>query len=138
MKTSVFLDDRITAEIAARGDNRSGTISRDLERLYAMYARSLKEVPLSLDEVRYLVDCCNATIYDARTATGLWGSIEDSYLLDGLDKKWGVDGPALTAKIRALTQIQAMALIDAAERFWELPCLKRNLDEDLRKLFNIV
>ena len=38
--------------------------------------------------------------------------------LDGLAKQWEVDGDGLLAKLRALTPTQALAVIDAAERWW--------------------
>lgn len=123
--------------IFSRGDNRSQIINRDLGRLYELYDRAIKEVPLSLDEARLIVDCCNATVYDARTATMLWGSVEDACQLDGLDEKWGIDGPVLVEKLKGLTQLQALALVDAAERFWALPDGERDLDKDVRKFFHV-
>lgn len=138
MKTSIHVYERIYRELESRGDNRSGTINRDLERLYTMYARAIKEVPLSLPEAQAIVDCCNGTIYDARSAPLLWASIEDANNLDGLDDKWGIDGPALVEKLKGLSQLQALALIDAAERFWNLPDGERDLDADVGKFFNVV
>ncbi len=35
-----------------------------------------------------------------------------------VDEKWEVDGKALVEKLRGLSDTQALALIDAAERFW--------------------
>ena len=114
----VYIPDSIAAELAARGDNRSGIISRDLERLYALYVRALKESQLTLPEACLIVDLLNATIMDASTARMLWAEVEDGIKLDGLAEKWSVDGPALVAKIKALNDIQSLALVDAAERFW--------------------
>lgn len=135
----VYLRDEIQEEINKRigAEGRSYVIERDLDRLYTLYKRAVKEVPLSLDEARLIVDCCNGTIYDARSAPMLWASVEDSCTLDGLDEKWSVDGPALVEKLKALTPIQALAIVDAAELFWALPDGERDLDADVRKFFNV-
>ena len=126
----------IEEEFLSRGGS-SVTINRDLERLYALYARATREVPLSLDEARLIVDCCNGTIHDVNTARMLWASVEDACELDGLDEKWGVDGPGLVERLKNLSQVQALALVDAAERFWSLPDGARDLDSDIRRLFNL-
>jgi hypothetical protein len=126
----------IEEEFISRGGT-SVTVNQDLERLYDLYRRAIREVPLALDEARLIVDCCNGTIYDARSAPMLWASIEDSCHLDGLDAKWGIDGPALVEKLKGLTQLQSLALVDAAERFWNLPDGGRDLDADVRKFFNV-
>ena len=123
--------------LSTRGDNRSAVINRDLGRLYELYGRAIREIPLALDEARLIVDMCNGTIFDARTAPLLWASVEDACHLDGLDEKWGIDGPVLVEKLKGLTQLQALALADAAEQFWALPDGERDLDKDVRKFFHV-
>lgn len=117
-KITIYLPDSLLPEILARGDNRSGIISRDLERLYTLYSRALATIPLQLNEAYLIVDALNGTLMDANTAKLLWAEIEDSIKLDHLDKKWQVEGKALVEKIRNLNEIQSLAIIDAAERFW--------------------
>lgn len=48
----------------------------------------------------------------------LLAEIEDAIRLNQSDQHWGVDGPALLAKLKALTAPAAIAVVDAAERFW--------------------
>ena len=131
---SFWLRPDLDEGLKTRGGNRSQTINRDLERLYTLYKRALREVVLSVPEAWLLVDVLNGTIHDANSAPLLWGSVEDGCNLDGLDGKWEIDGKALVEKLRNLSSIQALALIDAAERFWEAPDGERN-EELLRKVF---
>lgn len=119
-----------------RGDNRSGIINRDLERLYTMYRRAIREVPLALAEAQLIIDALNGSIFDAQSAPMLWANIEDACKLDGIDDKWGVDGPALVEKLHGLSAFHCMALIDGSERFWSLPNGERDLNADVRKIFN--
>ena len=118
---SIYLRPALETELEARGDNRNHVIHRDLERLYTLYSRAIREVQLTADEACLIVDTLNGTLMDANTARLLWANVEDACNLDHLDKKWEVDGPALVEKLQGLNDIQAMALVDAAERFWNSP-----------------
>lgn len=48
----------------------------------------------------------------------LWAEIADAVSLDGLDRKWQVDGAALVNKLQAGGMIGQAALVDASERWW--------------------
>lgn len=138
-KTGIYIPDSLVAELAARGDNRSQIISRDLGRLYTLYRRALATVPLTVEEACLLVDALNGALSGTDTAHLLWVEVEDACHLDHLDEKWQVDGPALVQKLRQLTDTQALALIDAAERFWNAPDVgQRNVREAVKEYFNIV
>lgn len=119
IKTSLSLDPRLAPKIARRGANRSGVINRDLERYYTLLDRALASTTLTEAEAWLLVDVLNGTIMDATTAHMLWAEVEDGIRLDRLADKWELDGPALVEKLRGLTELQSMVLVDAAERFWE-------------------
>jgi hypothetical protein len=133
----VYIRESLQPEFEARGGS-SIVINRDLERLYTMYRRAIREVPLTLAEARLIVDALNGSLFDANTAPMLWASIEDAIKLDGLAEKWGVDGPALVEKLRGLSAFHCMALVDAAERFWSMSADGRDLDKTIKFLFNIV
>ncbi len=107
-----------TAEqIDARGENRSFTIRRDLDRLYTLYQRNLPR-NLTEGDACLIVDVLNGTIMDANNARMLWAEVEDGCSLEGLAEKWEVDGPALVEKLKQLNDVQALAVVDAAEGFW--------------------
>lgn len=132
---SLYLRPDIEAELDMRGDNRSQIINRDLERLYAIYRRALRETPLTVKEACLIVDALNGILIDAATAHLLWANIEDAIKLDGLTEKWGVDGKELIDKLRGLSAMPCMALADAAERFWSLKDVP--LPDAVRQCFNI-
>lgn len=114
----ITIPERISAEIDARGDNRSEVIRRDLERLYTLYKHALREVELTAGEACLICDVLNGVLMDATSASMLWAEVEDGIRMDDLDQKWGVDGPALVEKLRSLDRLTCLALVDAAERFW--------------------
>lgn len=118
---SIWLRPELDAAMALRGDNRSQTMAQDLGRLYALYDRALREIDLTENEAMLIVDALNGVLIGADAGALLWANIEDSIRLDGLDEKWSVDGPALVEKLQAMTATQAMAVLDAAERFWQQP-----------------
>ena len=132
----IYLRPETEKELAARGENRSHIIARDLDRFYNLCRRAIREVPLSEKEACLIVDSLNGTVLDANTAQSLWFSIEDSINLDGLADKWGVDGASLVEKLKELNAFQAMAIADAAERFWQMSD-RMGLEEGVQKVFNI-
>jgi hypothetical protein len=116
-KVSFYLRDELNAQIKARG-GLTEIIHRDLDRLYSIYDRSLREVSLSLSEAMLIIDAVNGSLYDVTSAHLLWAGVEDAIKLDKLDQKWSVDGQALVNKLRDLNTIHSLAIIDAAERVW--------------------
>lgn len=134
---SLYLYPETDKGLAARGDNRSQIIARDLDRLYTLYHRAMREVQFTEAEVHLIVDSLNGTIMDADSAPLLWASIEDSINLDGLAEKWNVDGPGLVKRLKALNALQAMAMADAAERVWATVDSGGDFDAAVKEIFNI-
>lgn len=124
------LQDQIQARM---GHNTAGgTAKRDLARYYKLLDQVLPSLDLAREEASLICDALNGTYLDEHTYHLLWASIEDAVTMDHLDKKWGVDGPALVNKIREYSPPQTMALLDATERFWNNP---NPLDEALDRAF---
>lgn len=118
-KFHVSMAEDVLKQVEERGEARSTIITRDLDRLYTLYRRALKRTGLTIDEACLITDALNGSLMTADTAHLLWASIEDAIKYEGLQEKWGVDGKALVEKLRcSLNEIQTMAVIDAAERFW--------------------
>lgn len=130
--TSIYLRDSTAKSLAERGSNRSMVVNRDLDRYYALLDRAIKTVDLTLKEAYLIVDCLNGVLMDT-LAPHLWVEIQDAIQIDHVDQKWEVDGPALVAKLRALSETQATAIVDATERYWEDP----HTENRLKKLFCI-
>lgn len=114
-RATVYIADR--AEAVLGGDNLSGAINRVADRYYELVRRSRIDLaPAELDAVR---DALNGWLAEpaATIAGGPALEVEDA-LPDGLAERYGIDGPALVARLRALTYAQEVALVDAAEQYW--------------------
>lgn len=122
-KLSVSIHPVIMAEIEKRVEyeNVSGTLNRCLDRYFALLARSLAEwrSQLSDEECALILDATNGTAFaDTFSLSHLWAEIADAVDLDGLDRKWDVDGAALVGKIKTSGILGQTALIDASEQWW--------------------
>jgi hypothetical protein len=122
-KLSISLDAALLPELAARGEERSAVLSRDLARYYALLreARVALRERLTPAELSAILDVQNGHWYrpGLLDAGEIWANVEDGCRLDGLDKKWGIDGAVLVEKLKVLSPIEVHALADATERFWE-------------------
>ena len=134
-KIHVSLPNDLLSQIDERGQARSTIISRDLNRLYTLYRRALRQIDLAVDEACLIVDALNGSLTTADDASLLWARVEDAIHYDKLDEKWNVDGRALVDKLRGLNEIQALAVADAAERFWEIE--STDIREDVKRCFGI-
>lgn len=117
-----FRPAHLAAHLAARADvdtnaAASQVAQRDLGRYYDLMALTLASVELSQGEASLIVDALNGTLIDLTAAQMLAAEIADG-LDDGLAEKWGVNGPALVAKVGSWSLAQRLAVCDAAERFW--------------------
>lgn len=128
-KFHVSMAEDVLKQVEERGKARSTVITRDLDRLYTLYRRALRHVDLSINEACLIVDALNSTLMTADTAHLLWASIQDVIEYENLAEKWNVDGSALIEKLRSLNEIQSLAVIDAAERFWSN---EKYRDQDVR------
>lgn len=112
----------IVTEVAARNGGGKG-LSHRLAQIADRYSELLWHAvlpELSEAELSLLRDANNGTLHEP--AALLRGSIAmgvaDAIALDGLDTKWGVDGDALVAKLRDLTFLQEVRLIEDLEAWW--------------------
>lgn len=136
-RTTITLSEELEERLAERGSCRSGVIERDLNRLYCLLEKSLIEIDLNIQEACSIVDALNGTAFDPWSIPLLWANIEDAIALEKLDNKWGIDGKALVEKLKSLTPFQCLAIIDAAERFWSEPYREADMEEAVRKVFNL-
>jgi hypothetical protein len=122
-KLSISLQLRIGTEIEKRVEsgNVSNTVNRSLDRYFALLNRALAEWrgTLSDNECALILDATNGSAFADTISLGmLWSEIEDAVSLDGLDRKWSVDGAALAVKLKASGMLGQAALVDASERWW--------------------
>lgn len=121
-------------EAHARAQGAGTGLEAGLEETHAAYRAhrdrlraSLDELGLDVDGASLIVDALNGhgALADA---TGhlpgpamLYAEVADAIKLQGLDRKHGVDGRAFLQRARKWTPLQALAVADAAERFWAAP-----------------
>lgn len=116
-----FLREQLEARSPEHEDTTNLVAKRDLTRYYDALDRALHTVDLSEAEASAICDANNGTFWAddeagmAGTQTMLWANVADT---PGLSEKWGIDQDALIAKMRGWSHIQALAVIDACERFW--------------------
>ena len=107
---------QLAQQIASRDESHANEIAkRDLERYYNLLGRSLATVDLTEAEANALCDANNGTLWENWSISLLWANVADT---PGLDEKWGIDSNALIGKIRSWSHPQALAVVDAIERFW--------------------
>lgn len=113
---------RATPAMLARPSKESVSVmlKRDVERYYEALERTLKSLTFTVGEVSLMADAANGTLWEPHTVPMLWAQIADS-LEDGLAGKWEVDGEALVARLRKLSYMESLAIVDALERWWAQP-----------------
>lgn len=122
-KTSISLSPEAATRIQERSSTgeRSGQISRSLERYFAIMAYERKQLAgqFSDGEIALICDVFNGSAFMEEISIRLaWASVQDGIEMDGLDRKWEIDGPALIDKVKTLTFAQTVALVDAVEVWW--------------------
>ncbi len=75
---------------------------------------------LTINEALLIVDATNGIIIhpDILAEQLLWMNVEDAIQMDALDKKWEVDGAALVNKLKALSNQEAVTLLEKIKQFW--------------------
>ena len=118
--TLAFVEARQARSGEEQSYDRSAVIAKSLDRyFYALSAarRGLRE-RFSAGEQALLLDVANGALFASPCAINFIEHEVAAALADGLAEKWQVDGPALIEKLTALSYAEKLALIDAAERWW--------------------
>lgn len=95
--------------------------ARDLGRLYDLLEVEHARLAPTFSDAEWMLlrDACNGTLWETSTIRLLWAEVADAIDLAGLATKWGVDDPRpFMARLRALTPLQSLAVVDAIERWW--------------------
>jgi len=122
-KQSISLMPSVQAQVLVRVDATRGAFSAVIGESLDRYFESLRRArarlvgQFSAGELALIADSSNGTRWDAYSVPLLYANVEDG-LDDGLAEKWEVEGAALVAKLRALSYIEAAAIVDAVERWW--------------------
>lgn len=116
---------RISERSAEYIPTQFATLNAGLEYLIdawpTLHRRTLADlrVRFSAAELSLIIDVFNATaLTPGMAGQQLAVSVADGIALDGLDRKWEIDGAALNTKIAGLTPWQAASLEVWANGFW--------------------
>jgi hypothetical protein len=125
---SITMPPATLAQVAARqawpedeqSTDRSSVIAKSLNRyFYALdSARRALRSRLSEGEQGLILDALNGTLFSEPFSVGIIEHEIADALADGYAVKWSVDGPALVVKLKALSYCEKLAIVDAAERWW--------------------
>lgn len=118
-------------EARARGRSLGLTAQDQLERYFHVLAAELSSLEFSQAELWMMADVSNGTFWQPFSMALIALEVEDS-LEDGTAKKHGVDGSAFVSRLKSLTVTQSFAVVDALERWWNLPGEQRNANGFVR------
>jgi hypothetical protein len=120
---TAYIPAPVLAELKKRGlGSGENVVRRDLERYYALLSIAMQRVSLTQQELNLLCDVLNGVEIHTGLLPYLPQVLADAVgdaRKDGYDEKWGVDTDALAEKIRSLSVLDALAIVDAVEQFWE-------------------
>lgn len=125
-RRSIYSNPQLEAALAPRvRDGVAGGISGAITTMCSRYdeivRRSLQTIRMSVAEWCLIADTCNGWFMDSPGSSNyLPHEVQDGIGLNQLDAKWQVDGPALIAKLQAMSFAELVAINDTCERFWAL------------------
>jgi hypothetical protein len=116
----IFRSTDLCAQTESRGD-RNSTARRDLGRYYWLLKDSIRRVDFTQDEASLI---CEATQgwkdpWSISPEKSLYFLAVGAIELDELHEKWALDPADLLAKIKNLNAVEAAAVLDACEQFWQ-------------------
>jgi hypothetical protein len=101
------------------GENMSPQYAMDRYFTALCDARLKLVRKFSLNEIHLILDRFNGSIFNSpSTIEAIAFEVHEAIRLDGLDKKWKVNGKRLIRKLESLDYISRVALVDAVERWW--------------------
>ncbi len=121
-RISVYVGEQMLSALSNRereGEGLSGLVNSIVDRYWRCCERSMPE--LKLGEWCCIFDALNGCWmqeFAESLPTYLIAEVADHIKLNGAAQKWAINGEALLGKLVALDYAQAMAVWDAAERFW--------------------
>jgi hypothetical protein len=119
-KTLISQDGKLKAALLQRGDNTGAVGLRDLKRYYTLLNYHLLELSLSASEASLICEVLTDYRFeeDVEQARAIWQRVDAAIQLEQLNPRWSVNGEGLIRKLQSLNHLQAVALVDAVERYW--------------------
>jgi hypothetical protein len=119
-KTLISQDSELKAALLQRGENTSTVGLRDLKRYYALLNYHLLETSWTEGEAHLICEALKGYQLedDPDQSRAIWKQVHTAVHRDDLDQKWHVNRETFHPKIQALNHLEAVALVDAVERYW--------------------
>jgi hypothetical protein len=113
-------DSELKAALLQRGQDASAVGLRDLKRYYALLNHHLLETSWTENEAQLICEALRDYQFedDLEQARMIWKQVHTAVRQDHLDQKWNVNRETFHTKIQALNHLEAVALVDAVERYW--------------------
>jgi len=119
MKLSIYAGEPIQ-QVLDGHENRSGRLNTVAERYLDVVRRDCPA--LTQAEWCAVCDALNGYWMEGAGNLGVrmaWAEVADADRLNGLGAKWGVDAPALAARMQRMSAGEQVALAEVVERFWQ-------------------
>lgn len=119
-QTLISQDVQIQSALLQRGEDPNLIELRDLKRYYTLLNYRLIELYLTESECQLVCEALKDYRIedDPDRARTIWKQIYAVAMRENLDRKWNVNRKIFHYKIQNLNQLQAVALVDAVERYW--------------------
>ena len=134
-KSGLYIGARLGSVLDERGagqggESLSGAVNRIGDRYGEIVRRSLPDMMPA--EWCLLADALNGVLHEPASQIALLpAEVEDHIQLEGSDHKWSVDGEALVERLRAMSYVERVAIVDVCERFWLISRSDKRPPEDL-------
>lgn len=130
-RTTIYISGPLHTAIGASPYSISGRLAVIGDRYTEIIRRQRVEAKFDEAELNAFRDCCNGTLFEP--AQLIDGAILANFVdseVDGLYRKWEIDGRATVAKLQALTYTEQVALVEAIEQWWRTKCPSETLDPE--------
>lgn len=114
-------DENLEKELLARGEFATwpDIATRDLNRLYALYRAALADAALTVEEAILICEVLNESELDYDCATNIGTVVAEVCMRTNRHRDWDIeDYQPLVEKLQSCSQLQCLAIIDAADQFW--------------------
>ncbi len=136
--TLISQDSKLKATLLQHGEDISTVGLRDLKRYYALLNYHLLETSWTENEAHLICEALKGYQLedDPQQGRTIWQQVDTAVHRDHLDQKWTVNSETFHRKIQALNHLEAIALVDAVERYWvrEQSHIQESLQTRLRRV----
>ena len=115
-----FQEPALSIALLQRGEDSRLVELRDLRRYYTLLNYHLLETNWTESEAHLICEALKDYQFedDPEQARTVWKQIHNAVHRDHLDQKWSINQEIFHRKVQDLNELEAIALVDAVERYW--------------------